>query len=354
VLDSWPRTETDKLNLKRKTWDDQSRGHPQLENLRQLRHVRDKMRKVKLTVGADGRNRTILWSFKSKTGRTQPKASQWIFSPAVWLRSLIKPEPDQAVAYIDYSSMEFGIAACLSDGHCGASNPMLEMYRSGEPYLNFAKRVGIAPSGATKSTHQGLRDRYKVGLLAIQYCMQAEALGGRLGISLYEAHEMLNQHRELFAQYWKWSDDWLARALDTGAMWTCFDWRCATGITEFNERSIRNWPIQTTGAEILRIAIILGTRHGIEILAPVHDAVLIQAPIERIETDVARMQQIMARASRIVLNPTMGGTYELRTDAKIIRYPDRYSDPRGIEIWQWVQARLAEQTAAAEATKETA
>jgi len=98
----------------------------------------------------------------------------------------------------------------------------------------------------------------------------------------------------------------------------------------------------------------LGTRHGIEILAPVHDAVLIQAPIERIETDVARMQQIMARASRIVLNPTMGGTYELRTDAKIIRYPDRYSDPRGIEIWQWVQARLAEQTAAAEATKETA
>src|SRR6516165_2652489 len=35
-----------KLDLKRKTWDDQSRGHPQLENLRQLRHVRDKMRKV--------------------------------------------------------------------------------------------------------------------------------------------------------------------------------------------------------------------------------------------------------------------------------------------------------------------
>jgi len=56
------------------------------------------------------------------------------------------------------------------------------------------------------------------------------------------------------------------------------------------------------------------TRHDIEILAPVHDAVLIQAPIERIETDVARMQQIMTRASRIVLNPTMGGTYELRTD----------------------------------------
>src|SRR5262249_16780769 len=66
LLEGWPRTETGKLDLKRKTWDDQSRGHPQLENLRQLRHVRDKMRKVKLTVGADGRNRTVLWPFKSK------------------------------------------------------------------------------------------------------------------------------------------------------------------------------------------------------------------------------------------------------------------------------------------------
>jgi hypothetical protein len=53
----------------------------------------------------------------------------------------------------------------------------------------------------------------------------------------------------------------------------------------------------------------------------VHDAVLIEAPIERIEADVALMQEIMRRASRVVL-----GAHELRTDAKIIRYPDRYTD----------------------------
>jgi hypothetical protein len=75
-----------------------SKGWPQLEDLRQLRHARDKMRKVKLAVGHDGRNRTVLWPFKAKTSRTQPKASQWIFSPAVWLRSLIKPDPEMAVA----------------------------------------------------------------------------------------------------------------------------------------------------------------------------------------------------------------------------------------------------------------
>ena len=48
----------------------------------------------------------------------------------------------------------------------------------------------------------------------------------------------------------------------------------------------------------------MAARHGIKLLAPVHDAVLIEAPIERIEADVALMQEIMRRASRIVLNAT--------------------------------------------------
>jgi len=100
ILDGWPRTETGMLNTRRKVFEDMSKGWPQLEELRQLRHARNKMRKIKLKVGADGRNRTVLWPFQSKTSRTQPKASQWIFSPAVWLRSLIKPEPGMAVAYI--------------------------------------------------------------------------------------------------------------------------------------------------------------------------------------------------------------------------------------------------------------
>ena len=329
----WPRLETGKLNLRRKTFENMCKAFPALEDLRQLRYARDKMRRIKLAVGADGRNRTVLWPFKAKTSRTQPKASEWIFSPAVWLRSLIKPGPGMAVAYVDYSSMEFLIAAAQSDGHCGPNNPMLDMYQSGDPYLSFAKRVAAAPEWATKKTHEPLRDRYKVGLLAIQYGMHAAALSSRIGISSFEAQEMLNQHRELFAQYWQWSDDWVQNALQTGVMWTVFGWECRTGITEFNERSIRNFPVQANGAEILRIACVMMERHGLRVCAPVHDAVLIEAPIDQIEADVALAQEIMRRASRIVLNPTADGTIELRTDAKIISYPERYTDKRGDAIW---------------------
>jgi DNA polymerase I len=338
----WPRLDTGKLNMRRKTFEDMSKGQPQLEGLRQLRHARDKMRKIKLAVGADGRNRTVLWPFQAKTSRTQPKSSQWIFSPAVWLRSLIKPEPGMAVAYIDYSAMEFLIAAVLSDGHCGPNNPMLDAYNTGDPYLAFAKRVGAAPSDATKQSHAGVRARYKVVLLATQYGMEAEALAVRAGVSTFEAREMLGQHREVFAQYWKWSDDWVQHSLQTGLMRTAMGWTCRTGVTEFNERSLRNWPVQAAGADILRVACVMATRRNVRLLAPVHDAVLIEAPIDRIEGDVALMREIMRRASRVVLNADAGGPHALRTDVNIVRQPDRYSDARGAPVWGRVLELLSE------------
>jgi DNA polymerase I-like protein with 3'-5' exonuclease and polymerase domains len=171
--------------------------------------------------------------------------------------------------------------------------------------------------------------------------MQAETLAGRLGVTTLEAHEMLSQHRAQFSPYWAWSDDYVQHALQTGVMRTVFGWYCRTGITEFNERSIRNWPIQAAGADILRISCILAARHGIKLLAPVHDAVLIEAPTERIEADVALMQEIMRRASRIVLNADATGTHELRTGVEIVRHPDRYRDTRGDKIWREVTDLVA-------------
>jgi hypothetical protein len=345
---SWPLSDKDngKLCMKRKTFESMARAFPELEDLRQLKHMRDKMRKVKLAVGGDGRNRTVLWPFQSKTSRTQPKAAQWIFSPAVWLRSLIKPGPGMAVAYIDYSSMEFLIAAALS----GDRN-MFDMYASGDPYLAFAQTVGAIPQHVVKgsdawtqsnSNYEATRDKYKVMMLSTQYGMAAKSLAMRMGVSDIEAHELLAQHRAVCSQYWAWSRDWVQHAFHTGVMRTAMGWHCRTGITEFNDRSISNWPVQSTGADILRTACILAVRHGIKLCAPVHDAVLIEAPIDRIEADVALMQEIMRRASRIVLNDTADGAIELRTDAKIIKYPDRYTDKRGSKIWGEVMELLAE------------
>jgi hypothetical protein len=89
--------------------------------------------------------------------------------------------------------------------------------------------------------------------------------------------------------------------------------------------------MQANGAEMLRLACCLGTERGIEVCAPVHDAVLICARLERLDADVAGMQDAMREASRVVLDG-----FELRTDAEVVRYPDRYTDPRGTVMWDRV------------------
>jgi hypothetical protein len=89
--------------------------------------------------------------------------------------------------------------------------------------------------------------------------------------------------------------------------------------------------MQANGAEMLRLACCLGTERGTEVCAPVHDAVLICAPLESLDADVARMRQAMAEASHIVLDG-----FELGTDAQIVRHPDRYMDERGAVMWDRV------------------
>src|SRR6516162_1613137 len=68
----------------------------------------------------------------------------------------------------------------------------------------------------------------------------------------------------------------------------------------------------------------------------------LKAPAERIEADVARMREIMRRASRIVFNATGDGQHELRTDATIVRYPEHYSDKRGAAMWDHVLEFLSD------------
>ena len=82
--------------------------------------------------------------------------------------------------------------------------------------------------------------------------------------------------------------------------------------------------MQANGAEMLRLACCLGTEAGIQVCAPIHDAVLLTAPIGRLQDDIARMQAFMEEASAVVLDG-----FRLKTDVHVFVYPDHYSDPKG-------------------------
>ncbi len=321
----WPRLDTGRLDLCDDTFRQVAKAYPAVSPLRELRSALSELRLNDLAVGRDGRNRCLLSAFRSRTGRNQPSNSKFIFGPSAWLRGLIRPPEGHALAYVDWAQQEFGIAAALS-----RDEKMLAAYRSGDPYLTFAKQAGAVPQWATKDTHKSERELFKTCVLAVQYGMEADSLAMRIGEPPVLARSLLQAHRETYRTFWKWSDQAVNYAMLRSSIHTVFGWKQQV-IAGANPRSLRNFPMQANGAEMLRLACCLATERGLEVCAPVHDAVLIAAPVEKIEASVVGMQAAMREASRSVL-----AGFELDTDAKITRWPNRYMDPRGIIMWEKV------------------
>jgi DNA polymerase-1 len=320
---AWPRLASGALDLSDVTFREMSRAYPAVSALRELRVALSQMRLSELAVGSDGRNRTLLSAFRARTSRNQPSNSRFIFGPSVWLRSLIKPRPGFGLAYLDWSQQEFGIAAALS------GDPLMQAaYLSGDPYLEFAKQAGAVPKEATRATHKAKREQFKACVLAVQYGMGAEALAVRINQPVIQARNLLRLHRETYRVFWQWSDAALTHAMLHGYLYTTFGWTIHVG-PDANDRSLRNFPMQANGAEMLRLACCFAVESGIQVLAPVHDAILIEAPLADLDETVQRTQALMARASEIVLDG-----FSLRSDVKLVRYPERYLDERGVTMWE--------------------
>ena len=329
---AWPRLESGRLAMDDETFRQMARRYPKhVGPIRELRHTLGQMRLNELAVGSDGRNRCLLSPFRSRTGRNQPSNSKFIFGPSAWLRSLIKPEPGRAVAYVDWSQQEFAIAGALS----GDRN-MMDAYTSGDPYLTFAKQAGAVPPDATKLTHPQERDVFKVCALAVQYGMGEKSLAASLDEPEIVGRELLRLHKQTYPAYWRWSQAATDHAMLFRRLNTVFGWNLFVG-SDVNPRSVANFPCQANGAEMLRLACCLIVERGIKLLAPIHDAVLIEADAGDIGDAVAATQAAMREAGEIVL-----GGFELRTDADVVTYPARYRDERGAKMWSRTTQILSE------------
>jgi hypothetical protein len=327
---AWPRLDTGPLALDDDTFRDMAKMHPtQIGPIRELLHTLDQMRLNDLAVGPDGRNRVLLSAFASKTGRNQPSNSGFIFGPSCWLRSLIKPPPGRAVAYVDWSQQELAIAAALS-----GDPKMMAAYVSGDFYLTFAKMAGAVPADATKKSHARERDQFKVVSLGVLYGLSAEGLARKLGVSPAHGRWLLQMHRETFPVFWAWSQRIQDAAMLTGESRTVFGWTVHVG-PDARPNSLRNFPMQANGAEMMRLAACLATERGIGVCCPIHDAFLIEADAGALDDEAGRMQAAMREASELVLPG-----FPLRTDVKCVRHPERYADDRGREMWATVTELL--------------
>jgi DNA polymerase I len=319
----YPRLESGALDLSSDTLRSMANAHPVLRPYHELRCSLSQLRLESLAVGQDNRNRVMLCPFSSTTGRNQPSNNRSIFGPARWIRLLIKPEEGRALSYIDWAQQEFGIAAALS----GDAN-MMAAYRTGDPYLAFAKQAGRVTPNATKQTHRAERELFKACILGVQYGMGGNSLATRINLSPSHGNELIELHKRVYATYWRWSERVEFHAMIHGWLSTVYGWLVHTG-NESNSRSARNFPMQGNGAEMLRLACSMLTERGIKVCAPIHDAILIEDDCDKIDDTVQAVQEVMRLASRIVLDG-----FELDSEAKTVRYPERYVDERGASFWE--------------------
>jgi hypothetical protein len=328
---AWPRLPSGALDLGDDTFREIARAHPDVALVRELRHSLGRPTPEDLALGSDGRNRVPLCPFASKTGRNQPSSSRFIFGASRWLRGLIRPEAGRALAYVDWAQQEFGIAAALS-----GDPAMLEAYRSGDPYLALGKRAARIPAWGTRRTHGAEREAFKACVLGVLYGMGPETLAGRIGQPAARGRELIEAHRAAYPRFWRWSDEAVLDALASGAIRSVFGWTLRVG-DDASPRSLRNFPCQANGAEMLRLACSLATERGVQVVAPVHDAVLVEGLAGSIDEVVAATERALAEASEVVLDG-----FRLRTEARVVRWPDRYVDERGREFWGRVMRLLPE------------
>jgi hypothetical protein len=341
----WPILESGELETTDEVFEERAKTYPQLTELRYLQEIRGKMKLFDFPVGKDGFNRSWLNPFGSKTGRNQPGSSKFIFGAASWMRHLVQPPPGHAISYIDWSNQEFAIAAYLS-----GDPVMIRAYESGDPYVYFGKFTGAfpvnaIPPGSTPTeaaqvffeAWDDTRSLYKICVLSTQYFIGAESLSARIDRSIHMARELLRMHREAFRVYWRWVEDRITDSFEDLTQEGVFGW--PVHVSDFNckYKGVGNFFCQANGAEMMRLAANRTIAEGLCLCCSLHDAFLIMAPIERIEADTRRMQEIMAWASGQVL-----GGPQLRSEAKVFKHPRFFNKvkKKARSMWHKVRREL--------------
>jgi DNA polymerase-1 len=297
------------------------------------------LKTLQLAVGGDGHCRTPLWPNSTKTGRCAPSTTKFVFNLPAWLRCGVQPLPGHALAMLDYRQEEPGIAAYLS-----GDQAMIDGYTiGGDLYLDFAQRAGAIPAheritqdtlADLKRRYKDIRNQYKICLLASMYGQQAVSLASQINRPPIYAAALLRQLAHAYPRFIQWIDNEIDLALINGSMETPLHWRLRTH-RHTRETSLLNFPMQAMGAAILQRAIAFVQRAGVQVCAPIHDAILIQAPVEDIREHAWRAKEAMQQASRDLL-----GGFTIQVDGwgeysaeDFVVWPQHYRDGRGRGMW---------------------
>jgi DNA polymerase I-like protein with 3'-5' exonuclease and polymerase domains len=322
-----PHTGRRYLSLDHRIMDGMRDRHPFINDVAEVNNTVRQLTSRSLAVDENrGRHYFREIPFGASTGRTSFKG--FLLSAPKWLRFLAVPtSPDHVLLSVDYDAEEILIGAMLAH-----DDVMRAGYASGDPHMAFAVKAGAAPPGATKATHGEVRRVYKAVNLAVNYGQTEYGIAEKTGMPVAKARSLLEQHQKVFAAYTAWSDAYVVRAHKDGRCWTALGWpRWVT--RGDNRRSVANFPVQGTGADLMRLTVIHLSRGGLNLLATNHDGFLIECQRDHV---VSAREAIDASLHAAVAHLLPGAPMRWTVE----EFGERYRDPDGERLWRQVQGVL--------------
>ena len=140
---------------------------------------------------------------------------------------------------------------------------------------------------------------------AMSYGAKAEKVATMAGITLQEAHVLIQYVSSTFHVAMDWGDDQIVQAKEQGYVTTIGGRRCyfpQSRESDFMDKQMRNAPIQGTAADMLKYGMVCvdhALREGgyrAQIVLPVHDELVVEAPDEEVEAVSTLVEKEMERA----------------------------------------------------------
>jgi DNA polymerase I len=327
---AWPRLDSGELDLDSDAF--RSMYHtPGIEGLHALRDSIGFIAKARLPIGRDGRNRPSLFPFGTATGRNAHARSP--YNAHAGVRGFIKFPADNIGAYLDWRTQEVGIAAAES----GDQN-LIDDYLNGDIYHALALLCGLTTERDPikwKKSDPATRNRMKALQLGINYGMGVPSLARGLNRHPLIAADIISRHQRRYPAYWRWRADMVQTATLTRRIKSTFTgWPLRISYAP-NKRTLYNFPMQSGGAEMLRLATVRLCDAGIVPVMLIHDGILFD------ETDQEKIDhaaEIMRAAGRDCCNGLEIGA---DTDQPL-KGGRRYHDkrPKAVEMWATIMGAL--------------
>ena len=306
-------------------------GIPGVEALHALRDSIGFIVRARLPIGPDRRNRPSLFPFATATGRNAHAKS--LFNAHAGVRSFMLFPPDTIGAYLDWRTQEVGIAAAQS-----GDQELMDAYAGGDVYHALGWLCGLTNDTNAKrwkAENQAQRQIMKALQLGINYGMGVPSLARGLDRHPLIASAIIERHRREYPRFWQWRANMVEAAMLERRIESVFGWPLRIS-TSPNVRTLYNFPMQSGGAEMLRLAAWRMCDAGIVPIMLIHDGILLE------ETDperVAHAKEIMLQAGRDVCDG-----FEIGVDTdQLLKGGARYYDKRPMakKMWSTIMNALA-------------